>query len=97
VFKYNTGNDVPFEEYVNLSHGTMTEISSSGRGSIRPVAELLFGHYNGVKGLDASWTAAYRDLVLQQSGGAEGGGGDYGSSSGGYDQLGFGTVLFRRS
>lgn len=27
---------------------------------------------------------------------AEGGGGDYGTASGGYDQLGFGTLLFTR-
>lgn len=58
--------------------------------------ELLYAHYSVVKGLNASWTGAYRDLVVEQSGGAEGGGGDYGPNSGGYDQLGFGTILYRR-
>ncbi|KAL2810841.1 chondroitin AC/alginate lyase [Aspergillus granulosus] len=94
VFKYNTGNDVPFTEFTN-SHGTATEISASGRGGLRPIAELLYAHYNGVKGLNASWTGVYRDLVVEDGDGAEGGGGDYGPNSGGYDQLGFGTVLFR--
>ncbi|KAL2818217.1 chondroitin AC/alginate lyase [Aspergillus cavernicola] len=94
VFKYNSGNDVPFSTYTN-SHGTATEISSSGRGTMRPIAELLYAHYNGVKGLDASWTGAYRDLVVEDGDGAEGGGGDYGTTSGGYDALGFGTALFR--
>ncbi|KAJ0426788.1 chondroitin AC/alginate lyase [Aspergillus carlsbadensis] len=94
VFKYNTGHDVPFSTYTN-SHGTATSISSSGRGGIRPITELIYAHYNGLKGLDASWTGEYRDLVVDAGGGAEGGGGDYGSTSGGYDQLGFGTLLFR--
>ena len=94
VFKYNTGNDVPFTSYTN-SHGTADVISASGRGGIRPIAELLYAHYNGVKGLNASWTGAYRDLVVEDGGSAEGGSGDYGSNSGGYDQFGFGTALFR--
>ncbi|KAL3492188.1 chondroitin AC/alginate lyase [Aspergillus germanicus] len=94
AFKYNTGHDVPFTEFTN-SHGTATEISESQRGGLRPIAELLYAHYNGVKGLNASWTGAYRDLVAEDGDGAEGGGGDYGPNSGGYDQLGFGTALFR--
>ncbi|KAL4923412.1 putative GPI anchored protein [Aspergillus undulatus] len=94
VFKYNVGEDVPFSTYTNVQ-GTATEISSSGRGELRPIAELLYAHYNGVKGLNASWTGAYRDLVLEDGDGAEGGSGDYGSTSGGYDNFGFGTALFR--
>lgn len=73
----------------------MEEINSESRGDVRPIAELLYAHYNGVKGLNASWTGAYRDMVVKDGDGAEGGGGDYGSTSGGYDQLGFGTALFR--
>ena len=92
--KYNTGHDVPFSTFTN-SHGTAEEISDHGRGQLRPVGELLYAHYHGVKGLNASWTGAYRDLVVEDGDGAEGGGGDYGSTSGGYDQLGFGTLLFR--
>jgi hypothetical protein len=37
----------------------------------------------------------YRDLVNNANGGAEGGGGNYGPNSGGYDQLGYGTLTFR--
>ncbi|KAM6511834.1 hypothetical protein FALCPG4_016826 [Fusarium falciforme] len=95
VSKYNVGEDVPFSTYVNAVHGTQTEISSSGRGTIRPMAELFVAHYGSIKGRDVKWTRAYRDLVLEKSGGAEGGGGDYGTTSGGYDQLGFGTLLYR--
>lgn len=36
-----------------------------------------------------------RDYIVESSGGAEGGGGDYGPNSGGYDQLGYGTLLYR--
>ncbi|OJJ42645.1 hypothetical protein ASPZODRAFT_162077 [Penicilliopsis zonata CBS 506.65] len=95
AFKYNVYEDVPFETYTNI-HGTATGISPASRGDIRPIAELLYAHYNGVMGLNASWTGLYRDLVVNASGGAEGGGGDYGSTSGGYDQLGWGTILYRR-
>lgn len=73
----------------------MTVISSSSRGTIRPIGELLYAHYNGIKRLNASWTGAYRDMVVSHGGGAEGGGSDYGTTSGAYDQLGFGTALFR--
>ena len=91
--KYNVGEDVPFSTYRD---GTTT-INASGRGGLRPMAELLYAHYNDVKDLNASWTGQYRDTVVADGDGAEGGGGDYGSASGGYDQLGFGTILFRRS
>ncbi|KAJ4328606.1 hypothetical protein N0V84_000965 [Fusarium piperis] len=96
TFKYNSGNDVPFKLYYNSRHGTHSEISTGGRGGSRPVAEMIYAHYASVKGLNASWTGAYRDQVVREAGGAEGGGGDYGPNSGGYDQLGFGTILFRR-
>lgn len=35
-----------------------------------------------------------RDLVVSDGGGAEGGSEDYGADSGGYDQLGWGTLLY---
>ncbi|KAL2886820.1 Alginate lyase [Ceratocystis lukuohia] len=92
VSKYNVGEDVPYTPYRGA-----TVIGADGRGGNRPIAELLIGHYEGVKGLNASWTQRYREQVLAAGGGAEGGGGDYGPNSGGYDQLGFGTILYRRS
>jgi hypothetical protein len=50
--------------------------------------ELLYAHYAEVNGVSAPYTLEYRDWEAEQSGGAEGGGGDYGSNNGGYDQLG---------
>ncbi|KAK2763061.1 hypothetical protein FQN54_009694 [Arachnomyces sp. PD_36] len=92
--KYNIGEDVPYTTYTN-SDVTQDVISENGRGEIRPAWELLYAHYSSIKGLDASYTGQMRDLVNEQSGGAEGGGGNYGSTSGGYDQLGYGTLTFR--
>jgi len=51
--------------------------------------ELIYNHYVVLKGLSAPDIAAYVD-----KGRPEGGGGDYGPNSGGFDQLGFGTLTF---
>jgi hypothetical protein len=93
VAKYNLGNNVPYTTYTwydgtgctTLESQTM--ISSASRGNIRPAWALIASHYVGVKGLSAPYSSAYATLV-----GPEGGGGDYGSTSGGFDQLGFGTL-----
>lgn len=71
-------------------------ISASSREDVRPGFELLYAHYNDLKGLNASWTGRYRDYVNNNiSARVEGGGGNYGTASGGFDGLGFGTLLFR--
>ncbi|KAK1147157.1 hypothetical protein N8T08_001896 [Aspergillus melleus] len=93
VAKYNLGEDVPYTTYVN-SDVTQEVISDVGRGDIRPLWELLYNHYGVLKGLDVTWTKKYRDMVVEDGDGAEGGGGDYGSTSGGFDQLGHGTLLY---
>jgi hypothetical protein len=87
VAKYNLGEDVPFKKYVNRKHGTHTEVSSHGRGAQRPGWELVYNHYVIRKGLSAPWTKKMAAAVRP-----EGGGGDYGPNSGGYDQLGYGTL-----
>lgn len=92
--KYNVGYDVPYTSYTN-SDVTQSVISNSSRGSIRPAWELFYAHYHDLKGLNAQYTGEMRDLVNSESGGAEGGGGNYGSNSGGFDQLGYGTLTFR--
>ncbi|KAJ5109853.1 hypothetical protein N7532_002498 [Penicillium argentinense] len=97
VGKYNVGQDVPYTAY-NSYQGNQTVISNSSRGTVRPGFELLSAHYGQLKGLDSSWSDAYRDWVNTNStSGVEGGGGNYGSTSGGFDGLGFGTLLYRIS
>ena len=71
-------------------------ISSGGRGNLRPGFELIYSQYDNVLGLNASWVKKYVDAVNSGTDGVEGGGGNYGGNSGGYDYLGFGTLLYRR-
>ncbi|KAH6695178.1 chondroitin AC/alginate lyase [Plectosphaerella plurivora] len=94
--KYNLGHDVPFTTNINSVHGNYTVISAVARGQGKPIGELIYAHYASVKGLKAHWIGAYRDFVVEQGNGSEGGIGFYGSGSGRYDQVGFGTLLFRR-
>jgi len=101
VARYNLGHDVPFTDYTwqsgpittapHVGWQTHTEISAASRGQARPVWELVLGHYTGRRGLDAPWVRQMAESVR-----AEGGGGDYGTTSGGYDQLGFGTLTYYR-
>jgi hypothetical protein len=95
VAKYNLGYDVPYTTYYYAYSNTeQTVISNVARGDIRPAWELLYAHYHDLKGFVANYTGQYRDLVKKDGAGAEGGGGDYGPNSGGYDQLGYGTLVY---
>lgn len=88
VAKYNLGEDVPYTPYQD-SLATQPVISAGGRGQVRPIWALIYGHYVGRQHLDAPEIAA-----IMRRDGIEGGGGDYGSTSGGFDQLGYGTLTF---
>ena len=101
---------MPFTEYkycvdcscTNHSHGAVhTKVSADSRGKERPGWDLIYAHYaKEMKGSPDSYYYSklfaeqlrYRDGELTGDGGA----GDprYGSSSGAYDQLGWGTLLF---
>jgi len=97
VAKYNAGGGVPFTTYTwgtgqSCAQSSQTVISASSRGQIRPVWAMLHFHYNRRISLDDKYISAmYYNLVAP-----EGGGGDYGSDSGGYDQLGFGTLMYAK-
>src|SRR5581483_1412632 len=86
VAKYNLGYDVPFHPYSNSSFHSET-ISEGSRGTGRPTWELVYNHYGVLKGLDAKYSKMFAEKLRP-----EGGGGDYGPNSGGYDQLGYGTL-----
>jgi hypothetical protein len=88
VAQYNLGADVPYTPYKN-SDVTQTAISPGGRGNMRPIWALLYNHYVVLKGLKAPHVAAYA-----QKASPEGGGGNYGPNSGGFDQLGYGTLTY---
>jgi hypothetical protein len=97
--KYNTGGTVPFTTYTwvygqpNVWGGTQTftVISTANRGEARPIWEMIYNHYARRRGLNVPNVAAIAATVRP-----EGGGGDYGPNSGGYDHLGFGTLANTR-
>ena len=96
VAKYNLGEDVPFTKYTwgtgqNCAYQEHTVISSASRGQLRPVWELLHYHYTRRKYLSVPYISAMAAQVRP-----EGGGGDYGSTSGGFDQTGFGTLAYAK-
>lgn len=81
---------VPFATYVN-HNVTDTVFSTIGQGNSRPIWSMIYNHYVNRKGFDAPYCKKFVDLTQP-----EGGGGSYGSSSGGYDQLGYGTLVYTR-
>lgn len=87
-YNWNLGS-VNFEPYNNCDDVNHTEISDVGRGGKRPIWEVLYNHYAKRKNL----SVANISLVVKLHR-PEGGGGDYGPNSGGFDSLGFGTLLF---
>lgn len=82
--------DVPYVTYSNVNV-TQTQFATGGQGGVRPCWALVYNHYVNRKGLAAPWSKRFA-LAAQP----EGGGGNYGPNSGGYDQLGYGTLMYTR-
>lgn len=86
------------------NHGaTHTSVSDKSRGTLRPCWDLIYAHYVKEAGLPAKnayYTKLFADQLRFTDGvlTGDGGAGDsrYGTSSGAYDQLGWGTLLFYR-
>lgn len=87
VAKYNLGEDVPNIPYNNCDNVNQQNIGESGRGGIRPIWERLVNHYQNRMGISVPYSKQFLARTRP-----EGGGGDYGSTSGGFDHLGFGTL-----
>ena len=83
---------VPYTRYTNVDRVNQTAFSTISQGNVRPCWALVVHHYVNRKGLAAPYSKRFM-LQVQP----EGGGGDYGSNSGGYDQLGYGTLTCTRS
>jgi hypothetical protein len=81
---------VPFAPYTNGSV-TNTVFATGGQGMLRAGWALIYHHYVNRKGLAAPYTQKYMALTSP-----EGGGGNYGPNSGGYDQLGYTTLTCSR-
>jgi autotransporter-associated beta strand protein len=85
--KYNIGQDVPYLTFDDCNSDYQPGISSNSRGDNRPAWDLIYNHYVNLKGIAAPWSQQYAARSRP-----EGGGGNYGGNSGGYDQLGFTTL-----
>ncbi|WP_370087760.1 alginate lyase family protein [Streptacidiphilus sp. MAP12-16] len=100
VAKWNLGYDVPYTPWtwnygapgVWSGSQTLTAPSPNSRGAVRPIWEMIYNHYVNRRGLPAPYVSATAAKVRP-----EGGGGNYGGDSGGFDQLGYGTLTFTRN
>lgn len=82
--RYNLGQEVPFSPWVDKTGKYRHErVSEDGRGTFRPVFELVYGHYNGRKGMKTPFIEAVVRKTRPEDAGPRP-----------YDQPGFGTLLF---
>ncbi|MCD7815215.1 MAG: alginate lyase family protein [Bacteroides sp.] len=93
---------MPFQEYKycidctckDKNHGVdqISVADDETRGTVRPGWEILYNHYAKMKGLGSGYTYTKRFAEKIRP---EGGAGDsrYGSNSGAFDQLGWGTLM----
>ncbi len=98
-------DQIPFNTYLycqdcscsNKSHGaTHTKVSDdSGRGGVRPGWEIYYNHYAKTKGLSSGfkYVKQMADKMRPECGVGDN---RYGSNSGAFDQLGWGTLMLYR-
>ena len=98
-------SDVPFNKYVyctgctckDQNHGaTHTQMADdTGRDGVRPGWEILYYHYNKVKGLTSGfkYVKQMADKMRPECGAGDS---RNGSNSGAFDQLGWGTLMLYR-
>ena len=90
VAAYNCGvDDLPNETYTN-SDGSYPEMGSGGRGTARSNWPRIVNYYENVRGVEVPYC---HEIMLKDANGIDGGGGFYGSNSGGYDHLGFTALM----
>lgn len=77
----------PFEIYTYGDAGTMTEPSQDGRGTVRPGWDYWVGYAN-THGISAIYATKKAERIRP-----DGGGGHYSGNSGGFDQIGFSTLM----
>jgi hypothetical protein len=101
-FKYDV-SQLPFTTYTNCEGSwpsmsyTEHQVGSESRGTVRPSWELIhrLATDYGVSDIYTQlWVTKMRENVTR--GYSDGGAPDYGSNSGGYDQLGWGTLMFAK-
>ena len=99
VAKWSMGGEVPYTPNTRrkgaIGGWSGSETASAAAGvdpaMTRPIWAMIANHYTKRRGLSASYVTQ-----IAAKAAPEGGGGDYGPNSGGFDQLGFGTLVFTR-
>ncbi|MGW2566922.1 alginate lyase family protein [Streptomyces sp. NPDC001537] len=95
VAKWSLGGKVPYTPYAQVDRRpgiqTPTRVAPADPAQMRPVWAMVANHYTKRRGLSATYLTR-----MAAKAAPEGGGGDYGPNSGGFDQLGFGTLAFTR-
>lgn len=92
-FQYDSAA-FPYTAYSNPSVST-PKISESQRGTKRPAWELFYG-YAKAHNVSAIYCQKWVEQMRKYNGYGDGGAGDYGPNSGGFDQSGYGTLMFAR-
>ncbi len=99
VAKWSLGGDVPYTANTRRKGAiggwsgseTASGVAGVDPSMTRPIWAMIANHYTKRRGLPASYLTRAAAKAAP-----EGGGGDYGPNSGGFDQLGFGTLAFTR-
>lgn len=97
---------MPFDEYKycvdcsckDKNHSAIhTQVADDkGRGSLRPGWEILYNHYAKVKNLGGGYKYAQMAANKMRPEGGVDGNSRYGTNSGAFDQLGWGTLMLYR-
>jgi hypothetical protein len=81
--RYNLGNEVPFVACVDTTGKYRHKaISAAGRGSLRPIYEMVWNHYQNRRGIPAPFTQQAAEKLRPEGAGFAA------------DHPGFGTLLF---
>ena len=101
-----TPEKMPFNEYKycidcscsNKTHGaTHTSVANdNGRGKLRPGWEIFYNHYSKIKKLGSGYKYAEQAAKKMRPEGGVDGNSRYGTNSGAFDQLGWGTLMMYR-
>ena len=100
-----TKGQMPFNLYkycidcscTDKNHGAVhTVAADDGRGEMRPGWEIFYNHYARVKKLGSGYKYAKMAADKMRPEGGVDGGGRYGTNSGAFDQLGWGTLMLYR-
>ncbi len=99
VARWSLGGRVPFTASTRRKGAvggwsgseTVSAAAAVDPAMTRPIWAMIANHYTRRRGMPATYLTR-----IAAKAAPEGGGGDYGPNSGGYDQLGFGTLAFTR-